>query len=355
MKTLFRESLSREIVRKCRSVKKRLWISSPFVGAVKSVNGILGCKYDKNIDLKLLVDTSDICNCNYQTINNLIYKGFNIRSLYEIHAKIYVFDDDCIVTSANLTENAFRRKNEIGISLNNSESKDAIKIFEYYYGLGETQNIYDDDEIIEQKKNYKSKMQYGKFAFSTETFYDIPNAESYTFVLPKGQIRQLLNNSTNENRVWKLSLGRRWAESNIYDNCIRTDTIAIGWLDDFNIANWKQEKILKELNKYSEDSAEKTQNTNSIYYFVRSIKKGDIILVYSNRKEIRAIGIIAGDYKWDDSYLGFYNHRREVKWLTYDNNINIYEINNMTNLSEMTLYELKKIDREKLNEIILSL
>lgn len=61
------------------------------------------------------------------------FKKYNVemKSLRSLHAKIYIVDDWCLVTSANLTGTAFRCRHEIGIST--SDSKEIIATFERWW------------------------------------------------------------------------------------------------------------------------------------------------------------------------------------------------------------------------------
>ncbi len=51
-----------------------------------------------------------------------------VKTLRGLHAKIYIVDDQAIVTSANLTETAFTKRREIGILLGATESNEIITI-----------------------------------------------------------------------------------------------------------------------------------------------------------------------------------------------------------------------------------
>lgn len=356
MKTLFRDTLSKEIIKKSNEVKNRIWISSPYIGGEKSVLGILGYKFRsiEDIDLRLLVDISDINNCIYQTLNSLIGFGFQIKTLLGLHAKIYIFDDECVITSANLTGRAFTMKNEIGIALDKTESKSAIQIFEYYYKHGKVIDKFSDSEISKQKMKRGNKNDGNEPGEDTKRFFTIPEPELPKYTLSRSHVANYLQNFRLDNTIWKISLGRRWVEENIYDSCLRTNTIAIGWFDDRNISNWDYQRILHELNSDRINDHNRTQNANSINYFIHGINIGDLVLVYSDRTKIRAIGIVVGNYEWRRNLIGQYAHRRNVIWLTQGGSIDIYRINGNKELSEMTLYGLWDIDHDEIRKLILS-
>lgn len=176
METLHRQFLSKRIVDKCSSVYNILWICSPYVGGIQSVSGILGKQYRtrKGMSLKLLVDISNPSNCDYITLNHLIDFGFEIKSLTGLHAKIYIFDNECMVTSANLTGRAFTKKSEAGVFLNNKESKDAINIFGIFFNQGKRVKRFSEKQIREQRRKapHPGEKKSGE---TTKQFYIIPN------------------------------------------------------------------------------------------------------------------------------------------------------------------------------------
>jgi len=160
MKKVSGIDLFNEIYRKCQSVKNRLWIASPYIGSNNFVSHIV----DKNwclspkIKFNLLVDYSDKGNCDPKTLRYILNNGAKIKSLKALHAKIYIFDDEVVLTSANLSETAFRRRYEIGVSLDKNESKEFIKYFSYIWNLSEIINTKDlMNEKTFRKRFGKSK------------------------------------------------------------------------------------------------------------------------------------------------------------------------------------------------------
>jgi 5-methylcytosine-specific restriction protein B len=147
------------------------------------------------------------------------------------------------------------------------------------------------------------------------------------------------------NRIWKISLGVRGKEEWVYVSCIRTNTIAIGWFDDKNIAEWDYDTIYKHLSEdRMHDDPSPKNNANSINNFVNELQEGDLVLVFASQTSIRAIGMVDGPYEWKSDMIGKYAHRRKVKWLkVYDKPIDIRKYNGGKNLSQVTLYELSNV------------
>jgi len=99
----------------CDQAKKRIWIASPYIGTFKDVQKIIGGNWTRShIDFRVLTDVES------GFIREDTYIGFmasprtEIRSLLSLHAKIYLIDDWCLLTSANLTGMAFSARHEVG-------------------------------------------------------------------------------------------------------------------------------------------------------------------------------------------------------------------------------------------------
>ena len=112
---------------KCNNVQKRIWIASPYIGALKDVQKIIGGKWLlPSIDCRILTDI-DNGFIRKDTFDAFINNQVALRSLESIHAKIYIIDDWCLVTSANLTGTAFLCRYEMGIATD--ETTDVEKTF----------------------------------------------------------------------------------------------------------------------------------------------------------------------------------------------------------------------------------
>lgn len=99
----------------CDQAKERIWIASPYIGTFKDVQKIIGGNWMRShIDFRVLTDVES------GFIRHDTYTGFiasphtKIRSLFNLHAKIYLIDDWCLLTSANLTGMAFSARHEVG-------------------------------------------------------------------------------------------------------------------------------------------------------------------------------------------------------------------------------------------------
>ena len=129
MKVLYGNELLHEFKQLLDSAKSRLWVCSPYVGNLTFINKLSNNKFiDTSIEKKFITDINELSVNNFSTFQEVILYG-ELRTLSGVHAKIYIIDNQCLVSSANLTETAFERRHEIGVFLNEMESNETIEIF----------------------------------------------------------------------------------------------------------------------------------------------------------------------------------------------------------------------------------
>jgi len=153
MKILHGQQLVNELRKLSDNVKNRIWISAPYIGNPNSIGKILGKRWfdSPSINIKLLTDVSDLSCIDTQTLQ-LFHNRGQVKTLLGLHAKIYIIDNTCLITSANLTSTAFSKRYEIGIICNSNQSKLTIDIFEEWWS--KSKNI-DPDKL---NKIFKSKI-----------------------------------------------------------------------------------------------------------------------------------------------------------------------------------------------------
>ncbi|MFZ4861217.1 AAA family ATPase [Sphingobacterium sp. Mn56C] len=143
---------------------------------------------------------------------------------------------------------------------------------------------------------------------------------------------------------FKLSLGGV-SRPDVHEYCLDNNVIALGYGGENDlsglckISNWNEFK-----NKFSEQNPEEfnesTYSAQATFTFLR-IKKGDVVVISRGNKIVDAVGIVDGDYYFDDNLSIDYKHFRKVKWLSTRMNYNpdfFLDIN----ISQMTIYEFYK-------------
>lgn len=137
--------------------------------------------------------------------------------------------------------------------------------------------------------------------------------------------------------VWKISLEGR-GKTKTKAECFLENCIRIGWDN-------QDEFVTKE----SEFDSERDKYT--VLYFQDEMKIGDIVLTLYDHNTIDGIGVVTGDYEYDNE-LEYYKRKRKVKWLAKDIKENVYKLNGQTHLPQRTLSELKRITPQDVIEIL---
>jgi 5-methylcytosine-specific restriction protein B len=163
-----------------------------------------------------------------------------------------------------------------------------------------------------------------------------------------------LKNLNESSNIWKVSLGARGKEESVYNDCISSETIAIGWLAEHNLEGWNKRKIYEKLKAGDTGWSENpTNDADSINKFVNEIQIGDIVLIFASVTSIRAVGVVEGDYFRDESKSYGYPHRRKVTWLkTFETPIDILRYNGNVRLTMKTIYELSRIKFSDIKEML---
>ena len=120
----------------CDQAKKRIWIASPYIGNFKDVQKIIGGNWMRShIDFRVLTDVESgfIRRDTYAQFKES--PNTEIRSLLSLHAKIYLIDDWCLLTSANLTGMAFSARHEVGQVVSGIEQ--VVTLFDQWWKKAE--------------------------------------------------------------------------------------------------------------------------------------------------------------------------------------------------------------------------
>jgi 5-methylcytosine-specific restriction protein B len=147
-------------------------------------------------------------------------------------------------------------------------------------------------------------------------------------------------------RIWKVSLGGAKG-GDVFDRCVAENEIAIGWLEDTNLNGLGREDIAAVYeSKYGTTQA--ANSINSINYLVNEMSNGDYVVVLKDRRHIRAIGVINGDYRYKGAeHQQHRPHTRPVLWL---DTVGVHEITRMNEgkvLVQQTVYPLDRIPLQR--------
>lgn len=167
--------------------------------------------------------------------------------------------------------------------------------------------------------------------------------------------RNTINVDWDKPKYYKMSLGGK-DRQDIHEWCINNNLIALGWGNDKNltelagIKSWSD--YSKKFNELFPDLIEKSKfHAQATYAFI-NMKINDIVVVSMGNKIIDAVGIIKGNYYWDDNNPIDYYHFRKVEWIAKDLNVNPERFFNKK-ISQMTIYEFydEDVKRDAFKEI----
>lgn len=139
--------------------------------------------------------------------------------------------------------------------------------------------------------------------------------------------------------VWKVSL-KRTGDNDVRKDCMEKGYIRIGW-DEYG----------DEISDETDGGNRNDKGKKILNAYINKMKVGDIVMSCYSSKEIDAIGVITGEYRYDES-LPAYKRIRPVHWLIKGKRENIVETNGGKEMVESTVYRLKSIHVEDVEAIL---
>lgn len=139
--------------------------------------------------------------------------------------------------------------------------------------------------------------------------------------------------------VWKVSL-QGTGDNDVRRECMENNHIRIGW-DDYG-------PVISDETDWSVYNGEGKQILDA---YINKMKIGDIVMSCYSSQTIDAIGVVVGDYEFDDS-LPNYKRVRRVNWLVKNINENIVEMNDGKTMTLGTVYRLNSITLDNVKSIL---
>ena len=139
--------------------------------------------------------------------------------------------------------------------------------------------------------------------------------------------------------IWKVSL-QGAGDNDVRRECMENNHIRIGWdgygpvisdETDWTIHNETGRKILDA--------------------YINKMKIGDIVMSCYSSQTIDAIGVVAGEYEFEDKFPN-YKRVRRVNWLVKNINENIVEMNDGKTMVESSVYRLNSITLNDVKSIL---
>ena len=189
----------------------------------------------------------------------------------------------------------------------------------------------DYEEFIEGIKPYIGEGESG-ISYKTEPGIFLKMCQKASEPIVEEGSLQIKGSST----VWKVSLGGTY-ENPIRTDCLKNGYIRIGW-DVYG--------------DFQDDDIEYTQGGKYVLdAFRNKMQIGDIVFSCYSSKEIDAIGVVTGEYEYNDNFSD-HKRLRKVQWLVKGVKENILELNGGTTMTLSTVYKLNAITIDKVMQLL---
>ena len=139
--------------------------------------------------------------------------------------------------------------------------------------------------------------------------------------------------------IWKVSL-QGTGDNNVRRECMENNHIRIGW-DGYG-------PVISDETDWSVYNGEGKQILDA---YINKMKIGDIVMSCYSSQTIDAIGVVVGDYEFEDKFPN-YKRVRRVNWLVKDINENIVEMNDGKTMTLGTVYRLNSITLDNVKSIL---
>ena len=139
--------------------------------------------------------------------------------------------------------------------------------------------------------------------------------------------------------IWKVSL-QGTGDNDVRRECMENNHIRIGW-DDYG-------PVISDETDWSVYNGEGKQILDA---YINKMKIGDIVMSCYSSQTIDAIGVVAGEYEFEDKFPN-YKRVRRVNWLVKDINENIVEMNDGKTMTLGTVYRLNSITLDNVKSIL---
>lgn len=139
--------------------------------------------------------------------------------------------------------------------------------------------------------------------------------------------------------VWKVSLAGT-GDNPVRSDCMKNSYIRIGW-DGYG-------PVISDETDWSIYNGEGKQILDA---YINKMKIGDIVMSCYSSQTIDAIGVVVGDYEFEDEFPN-YKRVRRVNWLVKNINENIVEMNDGKTMVESSVYRLNSITLNDVKSIL---
>ncbi|MCI5223639.1 MAG: DNA repair protein [Candidatus Electrothrix sp. AR4] len=176
-----------------KSAQERLVLISPFLKLNERIRELLDDKNRLKVDVRIIYGKNELHNNEISWLSEQEY----IRTSFckNLHAKCYLNEDNCIITSMNLYEFSQVNNNEMGVSV--SKTQDSLLYREAYEEAQRIIRISDEVRISLKKVEQKDEASEKKKAAKKETVEKSGQDQKY-IKLTTSKLAKKLNKTTKE-------------------------------------------------------------------------------------------------------------------------------------------------------------
>jgi len=356
---------SKELMKLANSAKTSLKITSPFI-TFKGIQYILNSEVKPLIITRVTASNLASYALDAKALKHLIILGAEIRSIPNLHAKVYLVDNNQgIITSSNLTDSGISKNVELGVYFYNEE--ELFKSTEEFFN-----NLWEKATPVSIADLESMESKIKSFTIKDGIYYSSENEEDENIV-PVPAIGNLYFSNEDTN------LDATFTEINAPDECgdffiplpsnsdnlikglsstskktVQAYVNSISLISDIDFKNW--------LNKISNEDFDQLINPNKSYPYKRYVIK-KIISACSVAYLIRLLMSLIVDTSNESQLIKYYYFLTErVRTLSKKEKdeflSGIYHITNYLklNINSAALESKKnfaKPNLDKINELIL--
>lgn len=146
------------------------------------------------------------------------------------------------------------------------------------------------------------------------------------------------NAGTSSNpRIWKISINGTWGSPEL-SYCLEHGEARIGWV---GAGDMKAEKTTPYYDQLHSNSK------STLNSFAKEIQPGDILVCIHSAELISAVGVVTGDYRYEESPPSIvleYPHVLPVNWLYRDLELSVLPLNGEKLFTQKTVYPLDRFN-----------
>ncbi len=206
------------------------------------------------------------------------------------------------------------------------------------------------DELVDKERirfvTFHQSFSYEDFVEGLRAESD-PDTKQVSYPIEPGVFKRICDDArtrpaTDQNvgknpRIWKISIAGTGASST-KTYCLDHGEARIGWGDTGDLTgNIEQNPYYQSLGG---------GDKGTLNYFAEQMAVGDILLCIHSAEQIGSIGVVTGDYRYDDQVpsgvIREYQHVRDVRWLYRDINLSVLPLNDGRQFTLKTVYAINR-------------